>query len=132
MHPLATRAAASPGRPSGRLTCPLPSPALPPMQEVVELLPSRIRRRFSRGITRKHTTLLKKLRKAVRGRAGVRVHESVVAEAVHVQMDNGWTPWRCAAGHATRLELEPAGRLGLPPSATVVGCGGGDPHLVIC
>ena len=34
-------------------------------QEVVELLPSRIRRRFSRGITRKHTTLLKKLRKAV-------------------------------------------------------------------
>ena len=37
------------------------------MQEVVELLPSRIRRRFSRGITRKHTTLLKKLRKAVSG-----------------------------------------------------------------
>jgi small subunit ribosomal protein S15e len=32
--------------------------------EVVELLPARIRRRFSRGITRKHTTLLKKLRKA--------------------------------------------------------------------
>ncbi len=34
-------------------------------QEVLELLPARIRRRFSRGLTRKHTTLLKKLRKAV-------------------------------------------------------------------
>jgi hypothetical protein len=34
--------------------------------QVVELLPSRMRRRFSRGLTRKHTTLLKKLRKAVR------------------------------------------------------------------
>ena len=33
--------------------------------ELVELLPSRIRRRFARGVTRKHTTLLKKLRKAV-------------------------------------------------------------------
>lgn len=32
--------------------------------DVVELLPSRIRRRFSRGLTRKHLTLLKKLRKA--------------------------------------------------------------------
>eukprot|EP01138_Halocafeteria_seosinensis_P007538 gb/GECG01007705.1/.p1 GENE.gb/GECG01007705.1/~~gb/GECG01007705.1/.p1 ORF type:complete len:155 (+),score=19.08 gb/GECG01007705.1/:1-465(+) len=32
--------------------------------ELVELLPSRIRRRFARGLTRKHTTLLKKLRKA--------------------------------------------------------------------
>uniref|UniRef100_A0A7R9ZA18 40S ribosomal protein S15 n=1 Tax=Pseudictyota dubia TaxID=2749911 RepID=A0A7R9ZA18_9STRA len=28
------------------------------------MLPSRIRRRFRRGLTRKHTTLLKKLRKA--------------------------------------------------------------------
>lgn len=30
----------------------------------IELLPSRLRRRFKRGITRKHTTLLQKLRKA--------------------------------------------------------------------
>jgi ribosomal protein S19 len=36
------------------------------LQETLELLPARIRRRFGRGITRKHTTLLKKLRKAVR------------------------------------------------------------------
>lgn len=34
-------------------------------QEVVEVLPARIRRRFSRGLTRKHTTLLKKIRKSV-------------------------------------------------------------------
>ncbi|RYG52355.1 30S ribosomal protein S19 [archaeon] len=34
------------------------------IQEVTELLPSRIRRRFSRGLTQKHLTLLKKLRKA--------------------------------------------------------------------
>jgi small subunit ribosomal protein S15e len=34
--------------------------------EVIELLPARIRRRFARGLTRKHTTLLKKLRKAKR------------------------------------------------------------------
>lgn len=32
--------------------------------EVVELLPSRIRRRFSRGLTKAHLTLVKKLRKA--------------------------------------------------------------------
>ena len=30
----------------------------------IELLPARLRRRFKRGITRKHTTLLQKLRKA--------------------------------------------------------------------
>ena len=32
--------------------------------QVVTLLPSRIRRRFNRGLSRGHTTLLKKLRKA--------------------------------------------------------------------
>lgn len=32
--------------------------------EVSELLPARIRRRFARGLTRKHTTLMKKIRKA--------------------------------------------------------------------
>eukprot|EP00353_Schmidingerella_taraikaensis_P007083 CAMPEP_0185578524 /NCGR_PEP_ID=MMETSP0434-20130131/12984_1 /TAXON_ID=626734 ORGANISM="Favella taraikaensis, Strain Fe Narragansett Bay" /NCGR_SAMPLE_ID=MMETSP0434 /ASSEMBLY_ACC=CAM_ASM_000379 /LENGTH=158 /DNA_ID=CAMNT_0028196343 /DNA_START=27 /DNA_END=503 /DNA_ORIENTATION=+ len=32
--------------------------------ELVEMLPSGIRRRFQRGLTRKHSTLLKKLRKA--------------------------------------------------------------------
>ncbi len=36
-----------------------------PPQEVITLLPARLRRRFARGLTRKHTTLLKKLRKAV-------------------------------------------------------------------
>jgi len=34
--------------------------------EVITMLPARLRRRFSRGLTRKHTTLLKKLRKAKR------------------------------------------------------------------
>lgn len=34
--------------------------------EVIQLLPARLRRRFNRGLTRKHTTLLKKLRKAKR------------------------------------------------------------------
>jgi small subunit ribosomal protein S15e len=34
------------------------------LSQVVELLPSRIRRRFSRGLTKNHTTLLKKMRKA--------------------------------------------------------------------
>lgn len=33
--------------------------------DVIELLPARLRRRFDRGLTRKYTTLLKKLRKAV-------------------------------------------------------------------
>ena len=63
-----------PDRPRAR--SPHPSPPPPPLPaqleklldlgsaEVVELLPARIRRRFSRGITSKHTTLLKKLRKA--------------------------------------------------------------------
>lgn len=32
--------------------------------EVIALLPARLRRRFARGLTRKHTSLLKKLRKA--------------------------------------------------------------------
>ena len=34
------------------------------VKDVVQLLPSRIRRRFSRGLSTKHTTLLKKLRKS--------------------------------------------------------------------
>jgi small subunit ribosomal protein S15e len=34
--------------------------------EVIEMLPARLRRRFQRGLTRKHTTLLKKMRKAKR------------------------------------------------------------------
>jgi len=34
--------------------------------EVINMLPARLRRRFSRGLTRKHTTLLKKLRTAKR------------------------------------------------------------------
>ena len=34
--------------------------------DVIQLLPARLRRRFARGLTRKHTTLLKKLRKAKR------------------------------------------------------------------
>jgi small subunit ribosomal protein S15e len=39
-------------------------------KEVLELLPARIRRRFSRGLGRKYATLLKKLRKAVSRAAG--------------------------------------------------------------
>lgn len=34
--------------------------------DVIELLPARLRRRFDRGLSRKYTTLLKKLRKAKR------------------------------------------------------------------
>mmetsp|Transcript_26964 Transcript_26964/g.64022 ORF Transcript_26964/g.64022 Transcript_26964/m.64022 type:complete len:145 (-) Transcript_26964:52-486(-) len=35
-----------------------------PQKELMKLYPARARRRFSRGLTRKYTTLLKKLRKA--------------------------------------------------------------------
>lgn len=35
-----------------------------PLLKAVELLPARIRRRFDRGLKRKHTTLLRKIRKA--------------------------------------------------------------------
>jgi small subunit ribosomal protein S15e len=45
-------------------------------KEVIELLPARLRRRFRRGLKRKHTTLLKKLRKAVRR------HDACVAQCV--------------------------------------------------
>lgn len=34
------------------------------LSEVIEVLPARIQRRFSRGLKRQHTTLLQKLRKA--------------------------------------------------------------------
>jgi small subunit ribosomal protein S15e len=34
--------------------------------QVISMMPARLRRRFQRGLTRKHSTLLKKLRKAKR------------------------------------------------------------------
>uniref|UniRef100_A0A7S0V2S5 40S ribosomal protein S15 n=1 Tax=Hemiselmis tepida TaxID=464990 RepID=A0A7S0V2S5_9CRYP len=51
-------------------------------KELVKLFPSRIRRRFARGLPRKYTTLLKKLRKA---KKEAPMHEKPEAVKTHLR-----------------------------------------------